>query len=105
MFELPEFLCGMFGSQGVAAFCGGADGCRVVVCESVEGPCRGFFFRNTESVHPVEAAADIIVVAVCLVGDPFLFDEAAYGRGCPRDGGFATAFFCFVCLFAGFWVR
>ena len=56
-------------------------------------------------MRPVEAAADVIVVTVCFVGDSFLFNEAAHGQGCPGNGGFAAAFFHLTCLLACLFVR
>lgn len=105
LFELAELLCGMFGCQCIAAFCSRADGGRIVIGKRIECPCRSLLFRDAEPVHPVEAAADVIVVTVCFVGDSFLFNEAAHGQGCPGNGGFAAAFFHLTCLLACLFVR
>ena len=104
-FELPKLLCSMFGGQSVTAFCCGTDGCRIIVGKRIEHPCRSLLFRYAEAVHPVEATADVIVVAMCLVGNAFLFDKAAHGRCCPLNGRLAAAFFRFGCVLAGFFLR
>ena len=105
LFKLPELLCSMFGRQSVAAFCCGADGSRIIVGKRIECPCRSLLFRYAEPVHPVETAADVVVVTMCLVGNAFLFDKAAHGRCCPLNGRLAAAFFLFACRLAAFIVR
>ena len=69
----------MLGSQGVAALGCGADGGRVIVGEQFDGPRLGFGLWHTETVHQVEAPADVVVVAAGCVVYALFFHKPAYG--------------------------
>ena len=77
--DIGELHCGVLGSQGVAALGCGADGGRVIVGEQLDGPCLGFGLRHAETVHQVEASADVVVVAAGCVVYALFFHKPAYG--------------------------
>lgn len=76
----------MLVGQGVAAPGGRPDGVGVVVGEGLERPAFRLVVGDAEAVHPVEAAADVVVVAVRHVGDPLLLDQASHRRFGPLGG-------------------
>ena len=78
-----EAAGGMLGGQGVAAAHGGRHGVLggVVVGKLAEGPCLGIGLAHAEAVHPVEAAADVGVVAAGGVKDAVVLHQAAHGGG------------------------
>ena len=86
--EVGEAHRGVFGRQGVAALGCGADGGRVVVGEQPDGPCLGFGLRHAETVHQVEAPADVVVVAAGLVAHALFFHKPAHGAFGACGGGF-----------------
>ena len=55
------------------------DGVRVVVGKRLDGPCFGFGLRYAETVHQVEAPADVVVVASGDIAYAPFFHKAAHG--------------------------
>ena len=78
-----ETARGVFGGLGVAAAHGGRNGMFgcVVVGKFTEGPRLGIGLAHAEAVHPVEAAADVSVVAAGSVKDAVVLHQAAHGGG------------------------
>ena len=78
-----ETARGVLGGQGVAAAHGGRHGVFgcVVVGKLAEGPRLGIGLAHAETVHPVEAAADVGVVAAGGVADAVVLHQAAHGGG------------------------
>ena len=78
-----EAARGVLGGQGVAAAHGGRHGVfgGIVVGKLAEGPRLGIGLAHAEAVHPVEAAADVGVVAAGSVKDAVVLHQAAHGGG------------------------
>ena len=64
----------------------GANGVGVVIGESLERPIRGLLPGYSETVHPIEASTNVVVMPAGFITGAIPLDQLPDGRGDPSGG-------------------